>query len=480
MSVRLAARVGGLVLGPLLLAGCATGVIGPDFVTPAAPDVERYTADPLPSRTASAGAAGGQSQVFQIGGNVPGRWWELFNSPVVNRLVEQALAANPDLASAQQSLISARADYVAGQAQARLPSVSMSAIQVEASTDNPFFVQGGSLSVDYSIDLCCGAARSREASQANLSRQEAQLRASYLSMTANVVNTAINLASLQERIDQSEAVLALQQELVGIAEQRVQLGDLSEAELASQQTEIINSRSSLVQLQSEWSRQRNQLAIYLGVFPSQMADIDLDLDDLTLPTNVPVSLPSQLVAQRPDILQATYSLEAATAQVGVTLAGMLPQITLSSAFNPAGAGLSIAASIVQAAINIAANERRRESAEASLEAAARSYESTVISAFVDVANALEAITSDAQLMSLQVQAEAQSRRSLDLSRQQYELGTQAYSSVLDAQQSWRNAVSSLVSARAQRMTDTVALYVALGGGWWNVDETGGNTVVAAN
>ena len=453
-----------LSVGSIALSACAT--IGPDFVPPAAPDVDGYTATALPANTAWANAAGAEAQTFQIGANVPGRWWTLFNSPELDQAVERALAANPNLASAQLTLIQAQENYAANLASLLVPNVNIPNVQASLSTTTPFTVTTqGAFSVSYSIEICCGEGREDESAQATLLRQEVALEAAYLTLTANVVNSVIGLALLEERLSATEAVLLLQQELAEITQQRLTLGDIAPADAAAQEAQIINTQASLVSINRQLAQQRNQLAIYLGVFPTQMPSIQIDLDDLTLPTQIPVSLPSQLIAQRPDIVQASYSLQAATASVGVTLAGMLPQLSLSGSFTPAGLVASLAGSIVQAAINLGANVHRNAAAEAALQSAAENYESTVISAFVDVANALNAITFDAQLMALQVESERASWNSLDLARQQYEVGASSYSTVLSAEQSYRNAVTNLLSVRADRLMDTVALYVALGGGW---------------
>lgn len=450
----------------LILAGCA-GVIGPDFVAPTAPAVSGYTATALPARTASANAAGGQAQTFVIGGNVPGRWWELFGSTTINQLVEAALAANPNLQSAQATLVQAQENYAATRA-ALLPTIALPSIQGTASENNPFTITTqGNLRISYSVDICCGAARSRESQEAGLARQQVALEASYTSLTANVVNAAINLALLQERLDATHDVLSLQNQLADIAQQRLNLGDIAATDVASQRAQIVNTQASLVSLERQVAQQTNQLAIYLGRFPSEMTAINIDLDDIRLPTNIPVSLPAQLIQERPDIVQATYSLQAANANVGVAIASMLPSVSISGNSSPTALAWNFAANIVAATLNAGANLHRTEAARAGLEAAAYSYQNTVISAFVDVANTLQAITYDARLMQLQVESEAASRRTLDLARQQYELGTASYSTVLSAEQSYRNAVTSLLSARAQRLNDTVALYVALGGGWWN-------------
>lgn len=466
MFVNTATRLAA-ALSLVVLSGCV-GVIGPDFVAPDAPDVTGYTAEQLPAATASANSAGGASQRFEVGGNVPGRWWELFRSAELNALVESALAANPDLASAQQSLVQAQENYAANQASLWLPTVEVPNVVASASQSSPFTVMTqGNLGIAYSVELCCGNARSRENSEATLNRQAVALEASYITLTANVVNTAISLALTQERLETTNEILALQREVVEISRQRLDLGDISPADFASQQAQLVSTQTSIVSLQSQIAQQTNQMAIFLGRFPSEMQPIRLRLDDLTLPTNVPVSLPSQLIAQRPDIVQASYSLHAATANVGVTIANMLPQISISGSFSPTALAWDVAGSIMQSALNIGANTHRRAAADAALQAASSSYESTVIAAFVDVANALQAITYDAQLMALQVESERASRQSLDLARQEFELGTSPYSTVLSAEQSYRNAATSLVQARAQRLTDTVALYVALGGGWWN-------------
>ncbi|MCW5719491.1 MAG: efflux transporter outer membrane subunit, partial [Bauldia sp.] len=421
----------------------------------------------LPARTASANAAGGEAQTFQVGANVPDRWWTLFGSNTINRLVDEALTANPNLASAQATLVQAQENYAATRA-ALLPTLTLPAIQGTASENNPFTVTTqGNLRISYNVEICCGNARNRESQEATLRRQEVSLQASYLTLTANVVNAVINLALLEERLSSTRQVLSLQQQLVEISQQRLNLGDIAATDLASQQAQVVSTQASIVSLQRQVAQQTNQLAIYLGRFPSEMQPIDVDLSDIRLPTDIPVSLPAQLVAQRPDIVQARYSLESANAGVGVAIANMLPSVSLSGSFTPGALAWNFAANVVAATLNSGANLHRTAAARAALEASAHAYENTVITAFVDVANTLQAITYDAQLMALQVQSEAASRRSLDLARQQYELGTAPYSTVLSAEQSYRNAVTSLLSARAQRLTDTVALYVALGGGWWN-------------
>jgi len=430
--------------------------------------VAGFTAGKLPSSTTAADATGGEAQRFVVGGNVPGRWWELFGSAKLNRLVDEALAANPGLTASQMALLQARENYAAGQAALWTPNINFPRFVGGGGSDTPFdLTTQGDLGISYSIELCCGTDKAQESAAASLRRQEVALKAAYISLTANVINGAISLAVLEERLQTSKDILALQEELVDISRQRLDLGDISPADFAAQQAQLVNTRANIVSIQSSIARQTNQMAGYLGKFPSQMQPIDLRLDDLKLPTSIPVSLPSQLIEQRPDIVQATFSLEAATADAGLAITNMLPQISLSANLSASAMAWDLVGSIVQASVNVGANTHRRAAAEAQLKASAANYQSTVLGAFIDVSNALQAIDYDAQLMALQVESERTSAESLDLARQEFELGTSPYSAVLSAEQSYRNSANSLVQARAQRLTDTVALYVALGGGWWN-------------
>lgn len=451
------------------LGGCASSLFGPSFELPAAPEVQSYTEMPLPASTAFADAPGGIAQTFWSDLTIDGRWWEIFGSEELNRLVEEALAANPSLTSAQMSLLQAQESFAAGDF-SWLPTVSFPSAQASVSSQNPFsFSTVGDVRISYSLDLCCAAAIGRESSAVSLQRQEVALAASYISLTANVVNATINLALLQERLGSTEEILELQHELLEISRRRLEFGDISVLDVASQETQVFNTQASLNTLQRQIAQQRNQLAVYLGRFPSELGEIDIRLDDLVLPADIPLSLPSQLVAQRPDIVQAAYNLEIATLNVGATVAGMLPQLSLSAGFTPADFAWNLTAGIVQAALDLGAAPHRVAAARAGLEAAAAGYQSTVIAAFADVANVLQNIVYDAQAMALQVESERASRRSLDLAHQQYELGLVPYSTVLQAQQSYLNAVTALLQAQATRLGNTVALYVALGGGWWNAD-----------
>jgi NodT family efflux transporter outer membrane factor (OMF) lipoprotein len=479
-------RLPALVLA-VVLGGC---VVGPDYHAPDAPTDARFTEAPLSDRTAAAEIAGGSAQRFSEGRDIPGEWWGLFRSPQVTTLVTQALAANPDMTAAQATLRQARETTRAGQG-AFFPQVDISATEKRQQVSlaalgfgtgsKTYSVLTGAVNVSYTLDAFGGVRRQVEQLNAQAEYQRFQLEATGLTLAANVINTAINEASLQAQIDTTRAIIKSDTDALNLVQQRFQLGGISQVEVLQQQSLLDSQVATLPGLQKQLQQQRNQLAAYLGGRPSGYAMPTLKLNDLTLPDELPVSLPSQLVEQRPDIRAYSALLHAAYAGVGIATANMLPQISLSAAigrdgndyaglFTPASLVWNVAANLAQPVFQGGTLSARRRASQAALEVAAAQYSSTVNVAFQNVADALVAIERDADTLRAALATQKTAAASLAVAKSQYQAGAGTYLNVLTAEQADYSARLTLISAQTARFTDTVALFQALGGGWWNRDD----------
>ena len=466
------------------LAGC---MAGPDFQPPPAPASSRFTEAPLPLSTVSAGTLGGTGQRLVAERDIAGDWWTVFHAPQITALVTQALKANPDIAAAQATLREALQNRRAEQG-SLFPSIGASVQQERQQASLAAFGFGhgsttysttsASLSVSYTLDAFGGIRRQVEQLGAQAEYQRFELEATELTLVANVINAAITEASLRAQIDTTTEIVKAYTEAVDLTRRRFQLGGVSEADVLQQQALLDAQVATLPGLRKQLQQQRNQLSVYLGGRPDSYAFPTLDLDSLTLPDELPVSLPSKLVEQRPDIRAYEALLHAATANVGVATANLLPQLslsgsygrdagTLANVFTPAGIVWSIAASLTQPIFQGGALTARRRAAVAAMEVAAAQYSSTVNTAFQGVANALVAVERDAETLRAALNAQKTAAASLAVARAQYGAGGGAYLSVLTAEQSDYSARLNLITARAARFTDTVALFQALGGGWWN-------------
>jgi NodT family efflux transporter outer membrane factor (OMF) lipoprotein len=480
---RVAARIA-VTVATLLTAGC---MVGPDFRTPSQPPSARFTESPLPTHTVSATVAGGSAQRLNDGRDIPGEWWGLFRSPQITSLVTRALQANPDVAAAQATLRQARENVRAEQG-ALFPQVS-AGIAAErqqeslaalgfGSGSSTFTVVSGTLNASYTLDAFGGIRRQIEQLDAQAEYQRFELEATDLTLAANVIIAAITEASLQAQIDTTQDIIKTDTAALDLTRRRFQLGGVSEVDVLQQQSLLDTQVATLPGLRKQLQQQRNQLAVYLGGRPDQYATPTLDLASLNLPEDLPVSLPSKLVEQRPDIRAFGALLHSATAGVGIATANMLPQISLSASygrdntdlsylFTPGGIVWSIASSLTQPIFEGGTLRARKRAAVAALDVAAAQYSSTVDTAFRNVADALVAIQRDAESLRAALAAQKTSAASLAVARAQYAAGGGTYLNVLTAEQSDYSARLNLVTAQATRFTDTVALFQALGGGWWN-------------
>ena len=477
----------GSVLCAALLGGCA---VGPDFTPPKAPAVSGYTPERLASQTNSAAVAQGNAQRFDLDRDVPAHWWRIYRSESLDRLVDVALENNPTLDAAKAALRQARENLYAEEG-SYYPDVTgnVSATREKISTATAgfpgaqplFSVATAQLNVSYTLDLFGGVRRGVEASAAAADYQRDQLAAAYLTLTSNVVAAAVQEASLRAQIAATEQIIDIESGELDVLRRQLALGGIADGAVLAQEATLAQARTSLPPLQKQLAQTRNTLAALTGRFPSEDAGATFTLAELTLPGDLPVSLPSKLVAQRPDIRAAEANLHEASAEIGVATANELPQISLTGGYgntaSPAGSLLnpgvgiwSLGGSLTQSIFDGGTLWHKRKAAVAAYDQAAAQYRSTVLQAFQDVANALRALQSDADGLAADNAAEQAASSSFDLSRTQYQVGAISYTALLNAEQTLQQARVSLAQGEAARLADTAVLFQALGGGWWN--ETG--------
>jgi NodT family efflux transporter outer membrane factor (OMF) lipoprotein len=469
-----------------ILAGCAAG---PDFHRPSPPGTKGYTETPLASETASAPGVGGDAQGFMTGRDIPSQWWTLFQSRSLDNLIHQALADSPTLAASQAALRQAQENWRA-QLGELFPSVDagFSANRSKftgASFGQPnqpggvFTLYNASVSVSYTLDLFGGTRRGLEELKAQVDYQHYLLEGAYLTLTSNIVTAAFQEGSLRSQIRATKEILKAEDEQLTLVEQQFQLGGASRADVLAQQTQLAQTRTTLPPLEKQLSQTRHLLAVLAGKPPGDAATLpEFDITDLKLLRELPVSLPSVLVRQRPDILASEEQLHSASALIGVATANMFPKLTLSGNYGSqstligdlfsSGTNVwSIGAGLVQPIFRAGELTAKRRAAIAAYDQAEAQYRETVLLAFKNVADVLRALEKDAETLKAQSDAESAARESLELSRNQYELGAVSYLVLLNAERQHQQASIALVQAQAARFADTAALFQALGGGWWN-------------
>ena len=484
----IASRIGRKLLGVglgVLLTACA---VGPNYQRPAAPATHDYAPTALPQTTASAPGPGGNAQQLVQDMDIPGQWWTLFHSAPLNALIDDALKHNAD-AEAAQAALQVAWENVRAQRGAFYPSVEASVDPTRqktgtvlssgvASNSTLYNLTTAQVSVSYSPDLWGGNRRQVESLVAQANAQRFQLEATYLTLTSNLVNAAIQEASLRAQIDATRHIVDDQQRIMATLQRQFALGDASEAAVAAQQAALEQSRATLPPLEKQLAQQRDLLAALSGRMPSDVIDARFTLEELQLPGDLPLSLPVRLVEQRPDVRMADEQLHAASAQVGVAMANRLPNVQISASIGSAavqassllttGTGFwSIGAGITAPLFDGGTLKHKQRAAEATYRQSAAQYRSTVIDAVQNVADVLHAVQSDAAALASAELAERAAARSLAIAQQQLALGDISEVVMLNAEQTWRQAAITLAQARANRYADTVALFQALGGGWWN-------------
>ena len=483
-------NVGGVALGCVtalacvVIAGCA---VGPDFKKPAAPDVSDYTAQPLSTTASSPGVTGGEAQHFVKGSEIAGDWWTLFHSPPLNALIEQSLANNHDLKAAQAALAAARENVLA-QRGVYYPNVTagLSAIHQGQSgelapTPNSntfeYSIFTPQVNVSYTPDVFGLNRRNTELIKAQEQAVRFEMIAANISLVNNVVAAAIQQAALEAQIDATRQLIDLNTKSVETLRYQLSKGYASRLDVATQESQLAQVTATLPPLLKQSAQQHDLLAVLAGRFPSQAPKETFELSTLKLPEDLPVSLPSTLVEQRPDVLQAEANLHAASAQVGVATANRLPNIELtanagSSAlaigqlFTSGANFLGVAATLTAPIFDGGTLLHQQRAARAAYVQAAEQYRSTVLSAFQNVAETLTALQQDAAGLKAAAAAADAAQVTLDLSQRQSRDGYASYLTLLGAEQAYQQTRINLVQAQANRYADTAALFQAVGGGWW--------------
>jgi NodT family efflux transporter outer membrane factor (OMF) lipoprotein len=473
----------------LVLASCA---VGPNFHPPARPTDTRYTAKALPAETVATGVPGGEAQRLQFGQQLPGQWWTLFGSNKLDALIERAMANYPDITAQQAALREAR-ENVRAEAGVFLPQFQGTGYASRSETSGatygpgfPNFISNifqATVNVSYTFDIFGKARRTVEGLEAQAQYQNFQLEASYLTLSGNVASTAIQIAALNDEIAATHDIISIEQKQLKVIEERFRLGAQTRADILQQQSNVAAVRATLAPLQQQLAQAEHALAVLTGRTPQDATPLELTLSELKLPEELPVSLPSSLVEQRPDIRAGQAMLHSASAAIGVATANMLPQLTLSGQFgdenlkfanliNPASNIWNLAGNLTQPLFEGGTLRARRRAAVDAYEQAAAQYRLVVLQAFQNVADTLTALTHDAQALAAEHDALDAAQASLNLIQKQYAVGAVDYATLLAAQQSYQQARLGYLRAIASRYTDTVTLFQALGGGWWRRKDPG--------
>jgi NodT family efflux transporter outer membrane factor (OMF) lipoprotein len=476
------------LIAALALSACAGCAVGPNFQKPAAPDVADYTPNPLAATASTANVSGGEAQRFAKGSDISADWWTLFHSPPLNELIESSLTNNHDVKAAQAALTAAHENVLA-QKGVYYPSVTGSfsatrqrqsgeiapALNSNAFLYNLFTPQ---VSVSFVPDVFGLNRRTVESLKAQEQEVRFQMIATYTTLTSNVVVTAIQESSLQMQIDATRQLIDANSHMLQILQYQLTKGYANRLDVAAQESQLAQVAATLPPLIKQSAQLRDLLSVLAGRFPNQPPRENFELSSLQLPQDLPVSLPSELVAQRPDVLQAEANLHDASAKIGIAIANRLPSIVLSANAGSSaaaidqlftsgtgfwGIGAAATAPIFQGGTLL----HQERAAKAAYVQAAEQYRSTVLTAFQNVADTLTALEQDAEALKAAAAAADAAKITLDLAQRQFQDGYAGYLALLSAEQSYQQARINLVQAQANRFADTAALFQALGGGWWH-------------
>jgi NodT family efflux transporter outer membrane factor (OMF) lipoprotein len=469
----------------LLLAGCS---VGPDFKKPSAPEVSGYAPAPLTATSGTTNVTGGEPQRFVNGGDIPGEWWTLFHSKPLNDLIELSLSNNPTIKSAQAALKVAKENVLAqkgsyfptisGMFSAARQKTSQEIAPVPNSSALYFSLYTPQVSVSYVPDVFGVNRRTVESLTAQEEQARFALAATHITLSANVAAAAIQEASLRAQIEVTRHLVDINSNMLQASRRQFAVGYAGRLDVATQESQLAQVAATLPPLLKQLAQQEDLLAALSGRFPGQGPAAGFEFSSMHLPEELPVSLPSQLVAQRPDVRQAEETLHAASAQVGIAVANRLPTITLSAdagsmaleaakIFSSGNGFWTLAGSVTQPIFQGGALLHKERAARAAYTQAAEEYRSTVLTAFQNVADTLHGLQQDANGLDAAASARDAAKVALDLAQAQFQTGYAGYISLLNAEQTYLQASLSLVQAQANRYSDTAALFQALGGGWWN-------------
>jgi NodT family efflux transporter outer membrane factor (OMF) lipoprotein len=472
-----------VIVGTLALCGCA---VGPDFQSPAAPDTQTYTREGLPQRAASANSTTAFAQTLRISDSAMPMWWRQFHSDALDRLVDEALSQSPTLAQARAKLIEAREDYNAQAGSTQFPSVdatiSASRQKVDpaafgvpnVNSPGPFSLFNASVSVQYVFDVFGANRRALEASLAQVDYESFELDAARLSIAGNVVSAAIRRASLQQQIELTHDLEQAQARQLTIIEARFAAGGVAQLDVHSQRTLLAQTRASLPPLTTQLAQTDHQLAILLGATPSKADFSDITFDALHLPDELPVTLPSTLARERPDIRASEALLHQASANVGVATANLYPQFSLSAGFGSQRTNIgdvinglniwNIGLNLTQPLFRGGELHAKKRAAQAAYEAALAGYRQTVLQALQQVADSLTALRDDAHELQARDDAWQHAQASVSIASRQYAAGGISQTALLDAQRQALQTAIDRTRAQADQFADSAALFQALGSG----------------
>ena len=470
----------------LAVSGCA---VGPNFTPAAAPDVTGYLQGNPTSADPGKGTASIPGQHFLTGADVSTRWWAAFKSEPLNELIRKSVNHNPNLQAAEAAIKVARYNALA-QRGLYFPQLSGNSTTQQILVANPqqvppiptagpqseFSLVTNQLTVSFVPDVWGGNVRAVESLDATAEQQLFQLEAAFLTLTSNVVTAAIQEASLRGQIAATQRIIAIEKRLLDILKRQQSLGQSAQADVLAQDAALAQAEELLPPLEKQLAQQRDLLTALAGQYAADEIRQKFDLAHLKLPTNLPISLPGKLVDQRPDVRAAEANMHSATAQVGVAIAARLPNITLSAnggsaAFNwpqtfaPGTGFFTLGAAATAPIFDGLTLYHKQKAAEAALEQAEAQYRATVITAFQNVADALRALQADAKAMRAARRAEDAAKASLDIVEKQVNEGQVNQLAVLNAQQTYLTAAVIRVQTEANRISDTAALFMALGGNW---------------
>lgn len=473
-----------LATAVMMLAACT---VGPDFERPRAPATASITATPLPDETVGAPGIGGAPQRLISGGEISAEWWDLFHSPALDQVIRQAMRDNPTLAAAQAALRNARENLRAREGTVYFPALDAAgSVSREKSSGSAIGQPGqdllltlynASVNVTYALDLFGSGRRELEGLRAQVDVQRFLRAGTFLTLSGNIVTTAISEASLRGQLQTTLELLAIQEKQLDLVQQQFQLGAVASSDVLAQQSLLAQTQATVPPLEKTLAQTRHLLAVLTGRLPNEAAHLpEFSLDQLQLPEELPLSLPAELIRRRPDILVSEALLHAASAQIGVTTANLLPQIMITGSygseanrpgklFNNGTSVWNIGTGLLQPIFHGGELRANRRAAMAAYDQALAQYRETVLFAFQNVADVLRALETDARALQAQAAAADSARKLLDLTRQQFEVGAVNYLSLFNAQRQYQQARLTLVQAQAIRFADTAALFQALGGGW---------------
>ncbi len=478
-------------LALLILSGCA---VGPDYVRPEAPAQDHYNYGQDPSDTV---AVAGVSQHFEKGAPPVVQWWTLFRSRQLDAAVAEALADNPGLQAAQASLRQSNENlragygifYPQGNADAGTAREKFSPALFGSTAPGTIFnLTTLSASVSYALDLFGGERRMVEGLASQVDLQRSLTQGTYLVLSGNIVNTLVARAAYQAEIDETAQMIALLQEQIGIAEKQFQAGTAAYGAVLALRSQEAALEAALPPLRQRQSQAEHLLATLEGKPPAAWQPPQVALAELTLPAALPLSLPSELVRQRPDILAAEAQLHAASANIGVATAALFPSFSLNASYGQNSTAMnrlfasngnfwSLGADVTAPLFNGGTLLSRRQAAQEAYGQSLASYRQTVLAAFAQVADTLRALEHDAEASAAQARSVATAQDTLHLLAANYQAGMINYLQVLAADMQYHQARIAQVQARAQQLQDTSALFVALGGGWGRTPQPETDTVL---